>query len=202
VATTRTRLSPEARRAQLVELGLALLAERTLDQVQMDDVAAAAGISKGLVFHYFPTKRDFHAALVREAADLLLAATAPDPALPAERRLRAGIEAFADFVEINRSAYLALVRSAGSDPQTFEVFEHFRQVVCERIYEAVELADPPPLVRLAVRGWVALAEEAIVEWLRDEVAPRADVLDLVQSALVELVAMAARGAGIDEPAFG
>jgi AcrR family transcriptional regulator len=203
VVATRTRLSPTARRAQLIQLGLELLGERTLDQVQVEDVAAAAGISKGLVFHYFPTKRDFHAALVREAADLLLAATAPDPALPREQRLRAGLEAFTDFVDINRSAYLALARSAAGDPQTFAVFEQFRAVVCQRIHdelaEDVGAASPPALVRVAVRGWVALAEEAIVEWLRDEAAPRDHVLDLVHDALGDLVAIAAARAGVDGP---
>ena len=83
----RTRLEPEARRAQLVELGLRMLDSRPLDQVTTDAVAAAAGISRALVFHYFPTKRDFHVAVAEAAGEELLARTAPDPALPPSERI-------------------------------------------------------------------------------------------------------------------
>ncbi|HEX6420373.1 MAG TPA: helix-turn-helix domain-containing protein [Acidimicrobiales bacterium] len=70
---SRTRLDPERRRAQLVDLGRRMLSSRPLDQVAIDDIAAEAGISRGLLFHYFPTKRDFHVAVARSAAHDLLA---------------------------------------------------------------------------------------------------------------------------------
>jgi AcrR family transcriptional regulator len=73
--TPRTRLDPDARRAQLVALGLRMLSTRPLDKVAIDDIAAEAGISRGLLFHYFPTKRDFHVAVARAAAADLLART-------------------------------------------------------------------------------------------------------------------------------
>jgi AcrR family transcriptional regulator len=65
-------LDPEARRAQLVALGLKMLSTRPLDKVAIDDIAAEAGISRGLLFHYFPTKRDYHVAVARAAAQDLL----------------------------------------------------------------------------------------------------------------------------------
>ena len=114
----RTRLDPEARRSQLVELGLRMLSTRPLDKVAIDDIAAEAGISRGLLFHYFPTKRDFHVAVAQAAAQELLDRTDPDPDLPLIGRLRAGVEAFVDHVTDNRDAYVAFIRgSSGGDPQ-------------------------------------------------------------------------------------
>ena len=64
----RARLDVDARRRQLLALGTALFGSRPYDEVSIDEVARTAGISKGLLYHYFPTKRDFYVATVREAA--------------------------------------------------------------------------------------------------------------------------------------
>src|SRR5690242_4164925 len=72
-ARARVRLDVDERRAQLVALGLAEFGTRTYDDVSIDLIAQAAGISKGLLYHYFPTKRAFYVACVREAAARLLA---------------------------------------------------------------------------------------------------------------------------------
>ena len=77
-AAKRVRLSPEARRAQLLELGVQMLTTRTLDELSVEALAEQAGISRGLLFHYFKNKQDFHRAVVQQAADDLLETTAPD----------------------------------------------------------------------------------------------------------------------------
>ena len=80
-AARRVRLSTDARREQLVALGIDIFSERPFDEVSIDDIAAAAGISKGLLYHYFPSKRDFYVAVVRHSADEMQAITDTDPAL-------------------------------------------------------------------------------------------------------------------------
>ena len=74
-AARRARLSTDARREQLVALGVEIFSERPFDDVSIDDIAAAAGISKGLLYHYFPSKRDFYVAVVRHSADEMQAIT-------------------------------------------------------------------------------------------------------------------------------
>ena len=82
----RARLSTDARREQLVALGVEIFSERPFDEVSIDDIAASAGISKGLLYHYFPSKRDFYVAVVRHSADEMQAVTETDPDLaPLER---------------------------------------------------------------------------------------------------------------------
>ena len=69
-ATARTRLSKEERRSQLLDLGVRLLSTRSLDELSIDLLAEEAGISRGLLYHYFGNKHDFHEAVVRRAQDL------------------------------------------------------------------------------------------------------------------------------------
>jgi AcrR family transcriptional regulator len=189
----RTRLHPDVRKAQLVELGLEMLAGRPLSQLPIDDIAAAARISRGLLFHYFPTKRDFGIAVVEAAARHLLEETDPDLSLDALARLRSGIDAYVGFVERNRDLYLALVRgAAGSDIALARVHEETRSVLADRILAGMQLADDcPPGVRLAVRGWLAFAEEATVEWVRDrQKIKRPEFVRFLEEGLVHLVDLA------------
>ncbi|HEY8545806.1 MAG TPA: TetR/AcrR family transcriptional regulator [Acidimicrobiales bacterium] len=171
----RTRLSPDARRAQLVELGLQMLSTRSLDTLVVEDIAAAAGISRGLLFHYFPSKRDYREAVVRAAAADFLDHVAPDPTLPLPERLRSAVAAFVDYVSANRDTYVALVRGAsGGDPRLRAVFDETRSEVVTRVVDHLtDLSgtEPPRRVRLAVRGWVAFAEEVVLDWLSE---PRPD----------------------------
>ena len=69
----RTRLRPDARRAQLIALGVEMLATRTLDELSVEDIATEAGISRGLLFHYFASKQEFHLEVARAAAQELIA---------------------------------------------------------------------------------------------------------------------------------
>ncbi|HEY3013924.1 MAG TPA: helix-turn-helix domain-containing protein, partial [Nocardioides sp.] len=76
----RVRMTPDLRREQLLELGVRLFAHRSLDELSIETLAEEAGISRGLLYHYFGNKRDFHRAVVRKAADDLIAITAPSEA--------------------------------------------------------------------------------------------------------------------------
>src|SRR5579862_7824441 len=117
VKRRRERLETDARRAQLLELGMRLFAERTYDEISMDDLAREAGVSKGLVYHYFKTKRDFYVAGLREIArDLLEKTTTHSPDLPPAERIRRGLDAYLDHVRAHARAFVALMRGGiGSD---------------------------------------------------------------------------------------
>jgi AcrR family transcriptional regulator len=187
-----TRLSREERRAQLVELGVRLVSERSFDGVSTDDVAELAGISRSLLFHYFPTKREFQVAVAEAAATEMLAATEPDLALPPEERLRQSLAAFVDYVSSRREAFLSLVRGAsGADEVLRGVFDRAHAVVASRILEGLGITgSPEPLLTVAVRGWIAFVEEAVVVWLVEGDATRDDLVGLLEQVLVQAVAAA------------
>ncbi|MER7306836.1 TetR/AcrR family transcriptional regulator [Streptomyces griseoluteus] len=185
-APARVRLKPEERRAQLIGIGLRLLTTRPIHEMSIDEVAAEAGISRGLLFHYFPTKRDYYVAVVRAAGDrLLLHARAPEEGTAGER-VRGIVDGFVSFVRRRRDNYVAVVRAAaGGDERVLEVFEDNRRVLTDRVLDAAGVHAPAPLHRLAVRGWLAMAEEMAIG-AGDEVVTTADLVDLLVSALEQV----------------
>src|SRR5262249_32887979 len=134
----RTRLDVDERRAQLLALGLAMFSERSYDEVSIDDLARAAGVSKGLFYHYFPTKRDLYIGALGQAARGLLEATTADRRGTPDERLHRGLETYLDFVARHGKAYIALVRGGvGSDPEIARLLEETRSTFAPRILEDV-----------------------------------------------------------------
>ena len=173
-SSKRVRLNPDARREQLLDLGVRMLATRTLDDLSVDALAEEAGISRGLLFHYFKNKQDFHRAVVRRAADDLLARTKPDLSQDPTTRLTRSLAQYIDYVLANHQAYISLVRgAAGSDEALLEIFERTRAVMTARITDNLDVfgVQDSPTVRLLARGWCALVEEAVLGWVADPHLP-------------------------------
>nr|WP_296778115.1 TetR/AcrR family transcriptional regulator [Rhodococcus sp. (in: high G+C Gram-positive bacteria)] len=184
--TKRTRMSPEERRAQLIELGTEMLADRPLEQVSVEDIADQAGVSRGLLFHYFSSKQDFHLAIVREASKTMLERTAPGSSLDPYEILRDSIANYVDYVSENRETFISLLRgSATGDPDMREVFEQTRSTMAERtVRNLYKLnVEANPTTELAVRGWIAFVEEATITWLRSPSITRDELIDLNVGAL-------------------
>lgn len=189
----RVRLSREARRAQLLELGVRMLASRRLDELSTDDIAAAAGISSGLLFHYFPTKHEFHVAVARAAAEQLRARVLRgDPDADPARRIRASLEAYVDHVAEHHAAYVWLVRGAGGgDPDMAAVYDETRTALTDFIVEAIAAVQGPvsPRLALAVRGWQAFVEEVVLVWMEGGGLGRADLLEMLERSFYRLLGL-------------
>ncbi len=195
-APRRARLSTDARREQLVALGIEIFSERPFDEVSIDDIAAAAGISKGLLYHYFPSKRDFYVAVIRSAADEMQALTEPDPALEPRDRLAAALERYLEYVETHARGYATVLRAGiGSDPAVAEIVEEVRGAMVARLLDDLPVTppgeEPPVALRVAVRGWVGFVEAASLDWLEHRGLARADLRDMLIAALGGAVSAAA-----------
>lgn len=185
MARTGKRLAVRERRAQLVRLGMGRFSRRAYDEVSIDDIAQSAGISKGLLYHYFPTKRSFYLATLRAAAAELLSIAVPDPALPPLERLLGGLEGYLDYVAARGTAYASLLRGGiGADKEVQRVVEKTRAAFAARLLEGLPLREPGPRLRLLLRGWVGFVEAASLEWLRDRSVPRDDLRDLLVQVLL------------------
>lgn len=161
----RTRLSPDARRAQLIALGVEMLATRTLDELSVEDIATQAGISRGLLFHYFASKQEFHVEVARAAAAELITRTEPDRSLAPLDALHGALAAFIDYVAENPDNYKSLVRGAASgDAEMRAIFDRTRSTMAGRIVGVLAEQGLPlgPRAELAVHGWVAFVEECVV----------------------------------------
>lgn len=189
---TGTRMSREQRRAQLIALGMQAVMDSSFDGVSVEQVADAAGISRGLLFHYFPTRRDFLVAIAEAGSQELLDVTAPDPGLDALAQLRVGMAAYVDYIVDRRDAYISLVRgAAGGDPDMLDVVRRTRTTVIDRVLQGMGM-DPGqarPALRIALHGWLGFVEEAAIAWLEQtDPPPRQALLDTCERILVTVVA--------------
>ncbi|WP_203336196.1 TetR/AcrR family transcriptional regulator [Nocardioides limicola] len=182
--STRVRLSADNRREQLLELGVRLLGTRSLEEFSIDLLAEEAGISRGLLYHYFGNKREFHTAVVQRAVEELVELTGPTGEGDAVEQLNHSIDQYLSWVEGNHAAYISIVRASAADPQMRAIREDARNQLTDRIFAsaaAEELAEfgivDTPAVRMLARGWAALVEQVVLEWIED---PR----DLERGALL------------------
>jgi AcrR family transcriptional regulator len=185
--STGKRLGPDARRAQLVGVGMTLMKEMAFDEVTAEVVARAGGVSKGLVFHYFPTTRDLQVAILRAAAGELLAQIDVGTDLPPEERLRVGLDAFVRYIEQHPASFQAVVRRAGSDERLLAVFEDTRSAVVDIVAGALGLSELPPALRLVIRGWIAMVEECVLHWLDNRPVPRQELIEFLRRAAVTML---------------
>ncbi|MCC6625683.1 MAG: TetR/AcrR family transcriptional regulator [Deltaproteobacteria bacterium] len=170
----------DARREQLVAIGVRLFGSRSYEEVQIEEIAREAGIAKGLLYHYFGNKRGLYLEVVRVAAADLLAALAPEPGATGADNLRRGLLAYLGFVAARAEAYVALMRGGlQGDPEVRALIESIRRVIVEHIRETLGLTRLPAPFRVAARSWIGGVEAAALDWLehRDlEAGPLADLL--------------------------
>ncbi len=190
--TPRVRMSPARRREQLLDLGVTLLATRSLDELSIEILAEEAGISRGLLYHYFGNKHDFHEAVVRRAADDLIATTAPPAEGDPLERLLVSVAAYVDYVEANYQGYLSLVKgAAGGNEAIRDIYEEARAALTDRIFreDAQGTVVPDtPAARLMVRGWSAMTEDLVLSWVRQpDGVTREELLGALAASLPALV---------------
>ncbi|MFN2556615.1 MAG: TetR/AcrR family transcriptional regulator [Nitriliruptorales bacterium] len=200
----RSRFAIDERRGQLVRVGLQEFSRRPYDAVSIDEIAAAAGVSKGLLYHYFSSKRDFYVAVIEAAARELREVTEPEPELGEIERLRASLDAYLAYVEQHAEAYVALMRGGiGSDDEIRRIVDETRDVVMGRVFSHLSdnptrppaafgggPGEPSPLVRLTVRGWIGYVESASLDWLDRRDVSREELRDLLVTSLVILMGVA------------
>ncbi len=195
----RTRLSPEARREQLVEIGARLFAERPFNDVWIEQVAQEAGVSRGLVYHYFPNKSDFFSAIVRHGMRHAFEMTAPDQTLPPDRWLTDGVERLVEFVDSNADAFRAVFAGRHSvDEDVRAAVRENRDLQVERICAVLSPSEPASeTLRMAVEGWIAMLDAMLLEWVDGRPIQRDRLVKLACGSLIGAVvsAMHADGKG-------
>lgn len=192
----RVRLENDERRAQLLQLARAAFSDRSYDDVSIDDLAREAKISKGLLYHYFPTKRDLYVAGLREIAEELVQKLTSVPGdLPPAERVRGSLEAYLDFVTQHSRAYVSLLRGGiGSDPEVAAVISGVRKRLAESFLDGSPLQPMlagKPAFETAVRGWLGFVEHASIDWLETNRMARDQLRDLMSEVLLAIMRVVA-----------
>jgi AcrR family transcriptional regulator len=176
------RLENDERRRRLLDLGARLFTEHAYDEISMAQIARAAGISKALLYHYFPSKQDYFVATLAGGAEELRARVEPDPSLPPAQALAVAVDAYLDWIEHNADAYAKLIRSAGAVTEVRELVEGVRASTTDRILEGLD-AQSNPRARIAVRGWLWFMDGACLDWIARRDVARVELHGLLLGTL-------------------
>ncbi|MEU3618537.1 TetR/AcrR family transcriptional regulator [Streptomyces sp. NPDC006872] len=193
----RRRMGVEERRQQLIGVALELFAQRSPDEVSIDEIAAAAGISRPLVYHYFPGKLSLYEAALKRASEDLAGRFAEPHEGPLGARLLRVMHRFFDFVDAHGPGFSALMRGgpAVGSSTTNALVDSVRQIAYEQILSHLDITDPPPRLELIVRSWISLAESTALIWLDGRRIPREELeLQLVH----DFAALTAVSAAYDD----
>jgi AcrR family transcriptional regulator len=165
------RLDHDERRQQILDCARRLFSERNYSAVSTTDIAKEAGVARGLLHHYFGTKRKLYLEVVRS---LMRMPTSPVP-LQAPGRgidvvLAESVERWLQMLEHNRGTWLAAigVRGLGRDPEVEAILDEARERAVDRLIEALqtyEATTAAPALRATIRAYSGFAEAASVEWL-------------------------------------
>ena len=188
----RVRLDNDARRTQLLTLARKAFSESSYDEVSIDDLAREAKISKGLLYHYFPTKRDLYVAGLREIADELVDRVNAVPTnLPPAERVRAGLDAYLEHISQHARAYVSLMRGGiGSDPEVAAVIEGVRRRLSDRFLDGSPfkpMLAGNPKFESTLAGWIGFVEHATIDWCANPKLTRDELRDLLSQILLAIM---------------
>jgi AcrR family transcriptional regulator len=159
----------------------------------MARIAKEAGISKALLYHYFPSKEAYFVATLEEKAQELTQRTAPDPALPPLEQLSGSLDAYLQWVEENAGSYEKMIRSA-SVPEVRGMLDRVRGDTAQRIIDGIRGERPEsPVLRAAVNGWLWFMDGTCLDWIEHRDLDRETVHGLLLAALVGAVLAAGEG---------
>lgn len=190
----RRRLSVDERREELIRAALELFSRKPPEEISIDDVAALAGASRALVYHYFGGKQELYLAALRSAAGVLSELlSAPAEGTPLAR-LEKALKRYFDFVEEHAAGYLAMLRGgpASTSDEVSEIVESTRMMLLDRILLEFGIETPDPVLRVTLRGWMSLVETSALDWLQHRDLPREQLQALLVEQHIQLVRVAAR----------
>ncbi len=169
----------EARRGDLLAAATRLFAERGYAAAGMDQIARAAGTSKGGLYFHFPTKQALLAAVIGRAADLLrkrvaaaMIAAGDDPVARSEAALAALFRTLAKHRPLGR---VLAAESVAAGPDVRErverIEDEFVALIAAELRRALDLGLTAPLdPELAARAWFGMVRACISAWAGGRIA--------------------------------
>ena len=173
----------DERRRQLLDAGAELFAQYSFEEISMRELAEAAGVSKPLLYHYFPSKIDLFKAAVSEKAEELQRLIEPSSEGPAIEQLSQILDSYLAWIEDNAQTWSKLLQSAATLPEARELVEGFRKRTMDIVLAQLTGGQKPrPALRTAIKGWLGYMDAAILDWTEGKDLPRAKLRDLLLAA--------------------
>jgi AcrR family transcriptional regulator len=183
-----TRLDVDERRRRLLEHGADLFTRFAYDELSMSRIAREAGISKALLYHYFPSKEAYFVATLEKAAAELEERTRPDESLEPLEQLSGSLDAYLGWVEEYEDSYAKMIQSAGAVPEVRMMLDRVRGDTAQRIIDGISGDKPAtPVLRVAVSGWLWFMDGAILDWVEHRDLDRQTLHGLLLGTLLGAV---------------
>jgi AcrR family transcriptional regulator len=186
-----SRLDVDERRRQLLDASAQIFTERRYDDVSMSEIAAAAGISKGLLYHYFTNKQELFRATLEDTARDIATLIAPDPSLPPAERVSRSLGDYLAWIEANEASYVRLIEDMGSVSDVLEIVTRVREDTAVLIATQAVGGDPPRALVTAALGWLWAVDGVCLDWLARRHMTREQVRDFLVRTLFAMVMAAA-----------
>lgn len=149
----------------------------------MQQIAKAAGVSKPLLYHYFPSKTDLFRAAVAEKAAELQALITPSGTGEPLAQLQETLDAYLQWIEINAKTWSKLMQSAASLPDARELIESFRRTTVEMTIKRLSgRRKPRPALRTAITAWLGYVDAALLDWVETRELTRDQLRELLVKA--------------------
>lgn len=190
----RRRLTVDSRRDELLAAAQDLYARMPPEDVNINDIAAAAGASRALVYHYFGGKQELYLAAMRQTADELVERLTEPIEGSVQQQLSEAIHRYFDFAEERATGFVALLRGAPAKAadEAGAITADARHSLLERLITSTEIEAPSQLLRVTLQGWMAAVEVTAVDWLEHRSTDRAVVEQLLVEQLVGMVLATAK----------
>lgn len=191
---TPARMPPEARREQILQSAIRLFEERPHTSVSTAEIAAAAGVARPLIHHYFGTRRDLYIEVLRRL--YFIAPIEPEELTGGSLEERAGhlLDRWLAGVAWRPNIWLTFTAAGGpgADPAVAAVLREADELIAQRLIDALELADSAPAERLLplVVAWGGLAKGAIHQWLAEKTLTKDDVRSVLVATLLTVLNVA------------
>jgi AcrR family transcriptional regulator len=191
-AQGRRRLEPDVRRGQILACAVRLFGERPYAEVSTTDIARAAGVARGLINHYFGTKKDLYLEVIRVMLTIPEVAVQSLPAGDLRTRVDASVSWFLDVVSRHSTSWLAAATAAGTgrDVDVERVLAEAEDTAADYVLIAVglaEVAEHREELRGMIRAYVGMATATAKEWLNRDALTRAQVHLLLATTLLAIV---------------
>ena len=188
----RRRLTPGDRRQALINSALNLFNTRPYDAVSVDDIAADAGVSRPLVYHYYGGKAGVFIAALRQAGDDVSASICTAALADPANWLGAGLGAFLDRIQANPIGFTGLLeRGSLPDGEVRQVLDEIRDQVLSLILFRLDPPSDSAVLQSVLRGWIGMVGTMCREWLRRGEPTRGELEMLLPELLRAVLGAAA-----------
>ncbi|WP_020661987.1 TetR/AcrR family transcriptional regulator [Amycolatopsis benzoatilytica] len=183
----RRRLDPAERRAEILAAARRCFGAGSYSSVSTSDIAAAAGVARPLINHYFGGKRELYLEVVRQMTIVPAPVVDALPDGPVRLRLEVGLDRWIDIAERHREAWLTVL-DAAHDPEVEQIMLEADEIAADRVLAAALLpADGHPQLRAMIRAYGGMLRAASREWLVRGALDRDELRTFLVETLVQLL---------------